>query len=287
MTVSCYFCGSLKCEFFLSSNKYFLYRCQTCNIVFLYPQPNTKKTLYFNTKKYESEQSVKAYFQNESKLYKRAIRYAKRLLKLNRGNKLLDVGCSYGFYSKAFNDQKFDVTGIDISKDAIKFAKNKIKNVILDNFDHHFFSNTYDAITMFDIIEHLKNPNKSLIKARKLLHQDGILIIQTPNVDSIIAKLSGNKWFWLLTPEHLFLFNISSVKKLLENCGFRVLEISTWDDWEEFIKNILFILKLKNKGKTMIFYYLIYVFLRPLFFLSLIWSKKNLGGEIYVYAEKN
>ncbi|MCL5798227.1 MAG: class I SAM-dependent methyltransferase [Patescibacteria group bacterium] len=230
---------------------------------------------------------MKAYFQNESKLYKRAIRYAKRLLKLNRGNKLLDVGCSYGFYSKAFNDQKFDVTGIDISKDAIKFAKNKIKNVILDNFDHHFFSNTYDAITMFDIIEHLKNPNKSLIKARKLLHQDGILIIQTPNVDSIIAKLSGNKWFWLLTPEHLFLFNISSVKKLLENCGFRVLEISTWDDWEEFIKNILFILKLKNKGKTMIFYYLIYVFLRPLFFLSLIWSKKNLGGEIYVYAEKN
>lgn len=140
---------------------------------------------------------------------------------------------------------------------------------------------------MYDVIEHFENPIKIINKTNSLLNKNGIVIIQTPNIDSLIYKLTRSKWFWLLLPQHLNFFSVGCLVKLLEKSKYKILFKATWDDIEEFTNNILYILKLKDKGITMPIYYILkYVIYSIVLILNRLWNKHYLGGEILLYAQK-
>lgn len=288
MINKCKLCFSQHTKIIRKYNNYYLIRCNRCNVVFIYPHPRKIKITQNNLSLYESEQSEEAYFDKKEELIKRAEKYVKTLKKYKKNGKLFDIGCSYGFYSKVFKDHRYNVTGIDISEKAIKYAKKYFKlNLITGNFEKYKSRNNYyDVITMFDIIEHFQNPQQIIRKVHQLLKDKGIVIIQTPNIDSLIEKLCRTKWFWLLVPQHLFLFNKPSLSRILTENGFKILNTSSWDDSTEFIKNILFVIGLKDKGKTKFVYYFLYILMKPLSFLSYFWSIFGYGGEITIYAQK-
>ncbi|MBI4991347.1 class I SAM-dependent methyltransferase [Candidatus Gottesmanbacteria bacterium] len=288
MINKCKLCFSQHTKIIRKYNNYYLIRCKRCGVVFIYPQPRRIRIAQNNLSLYDSKQSEKAYFYKREELIRRAKENIKILKKYEKIGKLLDIGCSYGFYSKVFKDYHYDVTGIDISERAIKYAKNYFKlNAIIGNFEKHKNRyNYYDVITMFDIIEHFHNPQQIIRKVHQLLKNKGIVIIQTPNMDSLLEKLCRTKWFWLLVPQHLFLFNKPSLSRILTENGFKILNTSSWDDLTEFIKNILFVIGLKDKGKTKFVYYFLYILMKPLSFLSYFWSIFGYGGEITIYAQK-
>lgn len=286
----CKLCKSKNIEKYKRVDKYILIRCRNCHFICL---DNTKllkdEVEKLNLFKYESNESKSFYFSKRNELTKRAVKYADILKIYKIQGRLLDVGCSYGIYSKIFKIYGYNITGIEISKDAVKYSSEKLKlNVVNGDFESYNFHNkSYDIITMFDVIEHFEDPYKVIKKIRFLLNKNGIVIIQTPNIDSLIYKLTNTSWFWLIPGQHISFFSFSRLIKFLEENKFNILHKSTWDDFEEFTNNILYIFRLKNKGVTTPIYYLLKKVIYLLVsLLNRFWNKYYLGGEILLYAQK-
>lgn len=133
---------------------------------------------------------------------------------------VFDIGCGYGFWMKFCQEKGLEVEGIDISEEAVDWAKNMYgldaKRILLEKFQ---FEKRYDAIVMCDILEHLIEPNQQLLKVKKALNPDGIIYIQVPNL--LGFKIPPSQGFGL--PFHIWQFNLNTLNKLLERNGFRVI----------------------------------------------------------------
>lgn len=83
----------------------------------------------------------------------------------------------------------------------------------------------FDAITMFDVIEHVRAPRADLTKIKQLLAPGGALLVITPDSGSFYARLLGKHWHLIVPPEYINLFNRRSLSCLLDDVGFEILEI--------------------------------------------------------------
>ncbi len=288
MIVKCGLCDSYKSKKISRIDRYKLFKCIVCQVIFVYPQPNLSRTKEYNLALYDSKESIEQYFKMQNIFYRRAENCISILNKYKSTGYLLEVGCSFGFYLQTFEKNGYRTVGIDISSKAVEYITSRLGlNAVTGRFDTFKFNdNIYDIITMFDVIEHFPNPKKIIIRAKKILKKDGILIIQTPNFSSIMSKLTRLNWVWLLVPQHLFLYSINPIKYLLVKNGFKILHISTWDDCHEFINNILMTVGIKYKGKTALLHRILIKMKYILIPFSIIWNNLYLGGEILVYAKK-
>lgn len=164
--------------------------------------------------------------------------HAKRLNKIKQilnkpANKikLLDLGCSSGAFLNSARALNFDVEGVEPAKLAAETAiQNGLKVHIGTLNELKLPYNSYDVITMFEVIEHLQNPQQVLFDAKKLLKPGGLIIIGTANTDSWTNKFMKNRWEYYDLQKHgghISFFNTNSIKLLTENIGFSVLEIKT------------------------------------------------------------
>jgi methionine biosynthesis protein MetW len=109
------------------------------------------------------------------------------------GEKVLDIGCSSGNFGAELIKQKSCVVdGVDIDKKDIELARKKLRNawvVDLEQDNLNFTNETYDALIMMDVIEHLKEPHKVLINLKKFLKPGGRLLFSVPNMSHISVRL--------------------------------------------------------------------------------------------------
>ena len=140
--------------------------------------------------------------------------------------KLLDIGSAGGAYLLAANELGFQSEGIEPNKWLCDFSVNqyglKVTQGVLSS--NSYSPNSFDIISMWDVIEHLTNPNEILRIINTLLVDNGKLIINYPDYNSIISKILGTYWpFWL--DVHLYYFSEKTIRLILENNGFNVIEI--------------------------------------------------------------
>lgn len=284
----CKICGSDNTKIINRVTFYKLFRCSDCRVIFIFPQPPLSKIELNNLQKYDSQSTIIQYLNIQDIFLRKAKSCVTILKKYKSSGYLLDVGCSFGFYLRVFNQKGYKTLGIDISKKAHQYINSNLNlKSVIGKFETYKFTNhIFDIITMFDVIEHFSSPEKIILKAKRILKKDGILIIQTPNFDSIMSRLTGKKWFWLLLPQHLFLFSVSTLRILLKNNGFKILKMSTWDDHHEFASNILGLFGIYYWGKTGLLHRILVKFKYALIPLSYLWNIFFLGGEILVYAQK-
>ncbi len=81
---------------------------------------------------------------------------------------------------------------------------------------------TFDAVTLWDVLEHLPEPHAALAEIARILRPGGRLVLTTGDVGSLAARLSGSRWHLYTIPEHLFFYTRKSLRLLLEAHGFRV-----------------------------------------------------------------
>ena len=139
--------------------------------------------------------------------------------------KLLDVGAATGFFVGLAGEAGFDAEGVDISDHAASHGRAKglsIRTGVIDDMSGYF-----DAITMLDVIEHVPDPRAVLRKAAALLRSGGVLVINTPDVGSFVARICGRYWHAIIPPEHLYYFNRTNMRRLLEEVGFEVAMVTT------------------------------------------------------------
>ncbi|QQG43504.1 MAG: class I SAM-dependent methyltransferase [Candidatus Daviesbacteria bacterium] len=140
-----------------------------------------------------------------------------------RGEKLLDIGTGYGFALLEAKRKGYQPVGIEPSPELSKIAsKAHGVKVINDFFENVKFPiESFHLVSMFDSIEHMLNPQASLKKAAALVKPGGFLVITTPDINSLSAKLFYKYWFHLKN-EHYYYFNKEILKNLLLKNGFTV-----------------------------------------------------------------
>lgn len=149
----------------------------------------------------------------------------KGILKYAKGNKLLDVGVGGGELLAVANEFMLEVTGIELMEKQAQYISNLL-GVKVFSCDFLEFSSIekFDIIALGDVLEHVTDPKKAIRNADDLLSDDGLLWISTPNFRSAysqLVKFDDPMWkeCW-----HLNYFSYYSLKTLLENNNFKILD---------------------------------------------------------------
>lgn len=158
-------------------------------------------------------------------------------LKRIKKGKVLDVGCGDGLLQVELAARGItDTMGVDVSETGIEKAKAKGLNVVLgDTTDLSSVKElqglTFDAITILEVLEHVFNPDNILKGARERIAKDGDLYASTPNFNAIGDRLRVLRGTipWQKKPHkgHVYWMNKSIFTKLIEDAGFRVVELES------------------------------------------------------------
>lgn len=136
---------------------------------------------------------------------------------------LLEIGCAYGFFyetiQQQFKDSRYQ--GYDISSDAIQYAKQHYGPYFsAENYLDVANAQNYDAVFMWDVIEHLADPGAFLAKAQKECKPGAMLYLTTGDFGALLPRLQGKKWRMIHPPTHLHYFTKKSMTALLKKHGF-------------------------------------------------------------------
>ena len=166
--------------------------------------------------------------------------------KHSRGKKVLDAGSAQGNIAALLAEEGYDAVALDLNQNFLNYAKKKrefgkISYVCANALNPPFKKNTFDAVILGELVEHIAYPEKLLQASKRCLKKGGLIIITTPNDHLFYGLLSGHKplLFNLIDKKnrklllkrqfgpsgsnHLFVFDVSTLKKIVEEQGFKVI----------------------------------------------------------------
>ncbi len=143
--------------------------------------------------------------------------------------RLLDIGCGTGFRLSVASARGWDAQGIEPSTFASEVAREHYgqRCVTGSFFDLPFEEQSFHAVVLHAVIEHVTDPNLLLVEASRMLRPGGVLAIQTPNYGSRRVKLRGGGWNEIRPPEHIVMHSETSLRSLAERHGLTMLAFST------------------------------------------------------------
>jgi 2-polyprenyl-3-methyl-5-hydroxy-6-metoxy-1,4-benzoquinol methylase len=219
------------------SHQYFeVWECECCGYRFTQNAPNqTQIGAYYKSENYISHTDTNKGF--ISKLY-HAVRNITLKSKRNLINSisqkgcLLDVGAGTGAFAHTMQQNGWQVTGLEPDKEAAQIALSKLGMPLLPI--EKFFSlspNQFNCITLWHVLEHVHKLDDYFIQFKKILTQNGKLVIAVPNYTSADASHYKQYWAAYDVPRHLHHFSPNSLKTLAQKHDFEVINIKPmWFD---------------------------------------------------------
>lgn len=209
-------------------NDFHINKCRECNTYFLTPPPSEAILNQAYDSSYYGEKEEKFNPILEFGLdYFRKVR-ARRLVKyLNPGARVLDIGCGNGrFLSSLLKYGKFELYGTEMegnsAKRAMRIKEINLKVGVLKK--DMFTPESFDAITMFHVYEHLTHPKEYLEIINAILKPGGIFLISFPNIGSFQSEKFKGDWLHLDPPRHLFFQTPKDFLVIMKNLGYSVLQ---------------------------------------------------------------
>ncbi|HLD11225.1 MAG TPA: class I SAM-dependent methyltransferase [Candidatus Nanoarchaeia archaeon] len=239
---SCNLCRG-KSYVYANFEDYKLLKCIGCGLLFTDQDSIIKKDLY----SIDYFKSIHANFFadcgrdyknciNKSKKLQNFLRVLNRIKKIKKNGILLDVGSATGVFLDMAKKNGFNVKGVDVSSYACKCAKNWFNlNVECGKLeDLNLKDNSFDIITMWDLIEHAPDPKQLLAEVNRLLKKDGIIFILTVNDNSLMGWLADfsyklsfkrfKRFIKLIHPiHHNYHFKLKYINRYLEDGGFKII----------------------------------------------------------------
>lgn len=146
----------------------------------------------------------------------------RQIARLSTPGRLLDVGCAFGASLEVAQRWGWDVYGLEVNPAAVNTARETFgPRVMCGDFESaQLPPQAYDAVLLWDLLEHLPNPVEAMRRVHRLLKPGGLAVINTPCTQSLSARMM--KGFWPnLKAEHLFYLSRRSMSLLLEQTGFQ------------------------------------------------------------------
>jgi SAM-dependent methyltransferase len=194
--------------------------CLQCGLVYSNPiLPHDAIDRLYVDGRFIAEQQL----ENMCRDYRRQI---ERLLPLLLARqRLLEIGCSSGFFLKAARPFFDEVRGVEPGAEAVRNADPAVRTQIVNSRFHAnlFPAASFDAVCCFQILDHLLDPVGTLRDACTLLKPGGIVLLLNHNIRSWFPRVLG-RHCPMYDVEHIYLFDRRTVASLLERTGFQVVE---------------------------------------------------------------
>lgn len=206
---------------------YSLLKCNRCLLEFIHPVPSNKVLDFiYSNPEYSAWEVVSKREKTKGIRYQNFEYYLKIIRKYKKNGKILDCGCATGCFLDVARKNGFDCYGIETSEIPFSVTEKKYSGKIfkLNLEDLDFSKGFFDIVTMFDFIEHVKNPKEVLKKASYLLSNKGLLVLTTPDTRSLsMSVLRKSHTNYIL--EHLNLFNKANLPNFLKKFGFETIKM--------------------------------------------------------------
>ena len=139
------------------------------------------------------------------------------------GGRLFDVGASYGHFLVEAQKQ-YEASGIEVSPGATRWAQSTFHvDVSVGSVYDIPSSRAYDAVTFWDVVEHLDDPGAGLDRIRECLKPGGLLFLSTPDAGSLVARLMDARWHYLDPIQHVNLFSRKTLVRLARDRGLSLV----------------------------------------------------------------
>ncbi len=157
---------------------------------------------------------------------------------------LLDFGCGHGRLLQGARKHGWQVFGIEVNKEALDYVHTELGIPVSPSLQRPSFLNrSFDVVVLEEVLEHLLDPVTVLGEIYRVLRDDGIVLITTPDIGSIKARLLGSHWNMVHMTTHYYLYSKDSLSYLLNRVGFVIKDRQTWlsggGRWRDTIKRML------------------------------------------------
>lgn len=228
----CPLCGHLRPRALFKLESDLIYKCPSCTLQFA-DTPGADPGEIYNAGYFSGEAETGGYLDYRGEYLSHSETFQRRLVaaehRLGHKGVLLDYGCALGHLGHAARGLGWDVVVTDISFAAVQRAVSEFNllGFVSDLAHPPLKPAAFDLITLYDVIEHVADPGAILTALSGLLKGEGLLHVTTPNVSSLSAHLLGHRWYHYKPREHLFYFNRGTIRRMLESCGLKVVDVSS------------------------------------------------------------
>jgi 2-polyprenyl-3-methyl-5-hydroxy-6-metoxy-1,4-benzoquinol methylase len=223
---ACPTCGATDAVLELEKDHMRLVRCRACDLVFVNPTfDEAHYTTVYASQAYQDivrDLGINSHDYRVSRFGTERVGLMNRFLRVPSGRapRYLDVGCSTGFVVEAAKAQGWEAVGLDLNPSAIDFGRSRgldLRAVALD--DAGLAPGTFDAVSLFDVLEHLLDPGRTMRACTELLRPGGILFLYVPNFDSASRLLMGVNAHFIWPTHHLNYYTPSTLRGLMVRHG--------------------------------------------------------------------
>lgn len=196
-------------------------RCNTCKLVLINPRPHAHAV----AETYDADYS-RGYIDKAERKLARCRRWVARVARMRGGahGRWLDVGCSAGFVLAAAREAGFEVFGVELEAAAVAFAQQSLSlpNVVCGTLEAQAYpADFFDVISLYDVIEHVPDLNRTAAELARILKPGGVLEIRTPDVAHWSRPRNLAGWKEIKPSEHLYYFSPDTLTRLLGQHGLR------------------------------------------------------------------
>lgn len=219
--VVCAVCKSQRLGPLSAYRRAHLVRCRSCGLVFAGWRP-TDEELASNYEGYSrADYDSPITRQRYQELLDGFERY-------RRTNRILDMGCGIGFFLEEVQRRGWEVHGSEFEPRALEINRAKGLRCVQAPIDIDTFEpDSFDVITAFEVVEHLRDPLAEAAVIARTLRPGGLFYLTTPNFASLSRRLLGSRWSIITYPEHLLYFTPSTLNLWLGHFGFVPVKVTT------------------------------------------------------------
>ena len=200
-------------------SRWTFFSCRICGFVFANPMPDREAIAGFYAELADEEYSQED--EGRGRNFKVILRRLAGLVP--PGSSLLDVGAASGIFLNLAREAGFKVTGIEPSAALVADARRLYGLEIFCGSAEQFVArDRFAAVTLLDVLEHVTDPDAFLTLLEDFLAPGGILVIVTPDIGSLAARVMGGRW-WHYRVAHVNFFSRVSLARLLDRHGFETV----------------------------------------------------------------
>jgi 2-polyprenyl-3-methyl-5-hydroxy-6-metoxy-1,4-benzoquinol methylase len=222
--VACDLCSSTETRLLFEKEGFRHVRCKNCGLVYVNPRLKAHRDL----QRISGTGSM-----GEDQISPAQLNRICRELAIfgvyRRMNRILEIGAGRGWFLSVARDLGWKTWAVEINQDAISNLAHKgIKNIIVSSAeDFDAGRETFDAVRIWDVIEHLESPVQCLKRVYDSLRPGGFLRLSTTNFNSLSRIINGSEWVYINGSDHIVLFDPVTITKLLKSVGFLRISVRT------------------------------------------------------------
>lgn len=198
-----------------------LVRCKNCGLQYL--NPRLRGDVVIEGYSEGSDEMFVSQVAGRERTFAKSLREIEKLYP-QRG-RLLDVGTAGGSFLSVAKKAGWDVAGCEPNRWLSEWGNKHYGLQIVPGtiFDMKLPDASFDVVTLWDVLEHTPDPKATLKECGRVLKPGGLLVVNYPDISSLLARLMGRRWVFLLSV-HLYYFTPDTLRKILEELGFRVIK---------------------------------------------------------------